>query len=329
MTSGIAYPPVGVGVIGAGQAGGQHLDALAGCPDAAAVAVCDSDPARLARVVRERAGRDRTPLAASESLMSLLADPRVELVALATPPDTHFALAMQVLTAGRGLLLEKPPLLASADLSAVLAEADQRGLTVGVMLQHRFRLPASVTTRPWSFAAVAAAEVVRYRPAAHYARDAWRANPKASGGALIAHLGVHFLDLACQLLGTPSGVTGLIDTIPGTVLDQRVAFTAEFDQGSRLSFIGTTAIDQRAERFAVYDAGRSLTVQGTRTRYQARDTSEEFTAGTAELRGRVYSDVAQAMRKHGQPRVAGLHASAGIVRLLEMIGQLPTRGGQE
>jgi predicted dehydrogenase len=315
--------------VGAGQAGGQHLDALASCPDATAVAVCDSDPARLERVMRDRAGRDRTPLAASDSLMSLLADPRVELVALATPPDTHFPLAMQVLAAGRGLLLEKPPLLASADLSAVLAEADQRGLTAGVMLQHRFRLPASATTRPWSPATVAAAEVVRYRPAAHYARDAWRTDPKASGGALIAHLGIHFLDLACQLLGMPSGVTGSIDTIPGTVLDQRVAFTAEFGQGSRLSFIGTTAVDQRAERLAVYDAERSLTVQGTSVSYRAGDVSEEFTAGTAELRGRVYSDVALAVRKRGQPRVAGLHASAGTVRLLELIAQLPVRGGQE
>jgi predicted dehydrogenase len=261
--------------------------------------------------------------------MSLLADSRVELVALATPPDTHFALAMQVLAGGRGLLLEKPPLLASADLSAVLAEADQRALTVGVMLQHRFRLPASATDRPWSPAAVAAAEVVRYRPAAHYARDAWRTDPKASGGALTAHLGVHFLDLACQLLGMPCAVTGSVDMIPGTVLDQRVAFTAEFGQGSRLSFIGTTGVDQRAERLAVYDAGRSLTVRGTSTVYQAGDASEEFTAGTAELRGKVYSDVASAMRRQGQPRVAGLHASVGIVRLLEMIAQLPSPGGQE
>ena len=329
MTGDIARPPVGVGIIGAGQAGVQHLNALATCPDAVVVAVCDTDPARLERAIGQWAGRDGPPPSASRSLTAMLADPRVELAAVATPPDTHLALALQVLAAGRGLLLEKPPLLASADLSMVLAEADHRGLTAGVMLQHRFRLPAPATARRWSPAAIAIAEVVRYRPSAHYERDAWRTDPKASGGALIAHLGVHFLDLACQLLGTPSGVTGFVDPIPETGLDQRVAFTAEFGQGSRLSFIGSTAIDQRAERLAVYDTGHSLTVQGTSTSYTAGDTREEFTLSTAELRGRVYSDVALAVREHRQPRVAGLHAATGTVRLLELIAQLPSHGGRE
>jgi predicted dehydrogenase len=328
VTSGTTHKPVRVGVVGAGQAGLQHLDALANCPYAVAVAVYDTDATRLARAVGDRVGQDAPQLTASSSLASLLADPRVELVALATPPDTHLELAMQVLAAGRGLLLEKPPLLTSAELSAVLAEADSRGLPAGVMLQHRFRLPVAATSGSWSPAAVAVIEVVRYRPPAHYARDAWRTDPKASGGALIAHLGVHFLDLACQLLGVPSGITGAVDAIPGTELDQRVAITAEFGQGARLSFIGTTAVDQRAERLAVYDSRRSLIVQGAITSYAAEGGSEDFTAGTSGLRGRVYSDVALAVREHRQPRVASLHSATGVVRLLEMIARLPASGGR-
>jgi predicted dehydrogenase len=328
VSGGTRGQPVGVGIVGAGQAGSQHLAALADCRDAVAVAVCDTDKIRLDDLIAGRNERNEPPLRASTSLGELLEDPRVELVALATPPVTHLELAMRVLAAGRGLLLEKPPLLTTEDLAAVLSEAAGRGLAAGVMLQHRFRLPASVNASPWSPATVAAAEVVRYRPASHYARDAWRTDPAASGGALIAHLGVHFLDIACQLLGMPREVTGFVDPIPGTSLDQRVAFTAEFGQGARLSFIGTTGVDQRAERLAVYDAGRSLTVQGPATTYEATGAAEHFTVGTAELRVKVYSDMAQAVRGRGQPRVADLRSAAGVVRLLEMIGRLPGREAQ-
>ena len=313
--------PVGVGIVGAGQAGGQHLDALAGCQEATAVAVCDTDKQRLS----ELAARHGPGLAAVSSLDDLLADDRVRLVALATPPGTHATLALQVLRAGRSLLLEKPPVLTSGDLALVVAEAEARGLVAGVMLQHRFRLPAMTGSPPWSASTVAAVEVVRYRPASHYDRDPWRTDPAASGGALIAHLGVHYLDLACQLLGIPAGLTGQVDPRPGTALDQRVSFTAEFGQGARLSFIGTTAVDQRAERLAAYDTGRSLTVQGNSTTYQAGEAREQITARTPELRTRVYSDVAMAIRENRPPRVAGLRSAAGVVRLMELIGELPGR----
>ena len=326
MSADTTGQPVGVGVVGAGQAGAQHLRALADCRDAVAVAVCDTDKSRLEDIDAGFEKRPGPALGTSTSLAEMFEDPRVELVALATPPATHLDLALRVLTAGRGVLIEKPPLLTSDALSSVLAEAAGRGLTAGVMLQHRFRLPAAVHGSPWSPQSVAVAEVVRYRPPSHYARDAWRTDPTASGGALIAHLGVHFLDLACQLLGTPREIAGFADPIPGTGLDQRVACTVEFGQGARLSFIGTTAVDQRSERLAVYDTGRALTVAGTTTSYEAAGTSECFTASTGGLRTKVYSDVAQAVRAHGQPKVAGLGAAAGVVRLLEMIGRLP---GQE
>jgi predicted dehydrogenase len=313
---------VGVGIVGAGQAGVQHLDALSCCPEAAAVTLWDSDAARLSRAIAARRDGPCPAPEPASSLRGLLSDDRVRIVALATPPGTHAELAMTALTAGRAVLLEKPPLLTSADLELVCAEAERRGLAAGVMLQHRFRLPAAARA-PWSPDAIAAVEVVRYRPPAHYGRDPWRTNPAASGGGLIAHLGIHYLDLACHLLGSPADITGTADLLPGTGLDQRVMFTARFGQGARLAFAGTTAVDAHAERIAVYDADRVLTVEGNATSYTAGETRERLTASTAELRARVYSDMAAAVRDGRPPDVAGLRSAVGVVRLLELIGGLP------
>ncbi|MFC7472564.1 Gfo/Idh/MocA family oxidoreductase [Actinomadura keratinilytica] len=51
----------------------------------------------------------------------------------------------------------------------------------------------------------------------------WRGDPAASFGGIAAHLGVHYLDLACQLLGRPATVAlaPVRERAPG--IDSRVA----------------------------------------------------------------------------------------------------------
>jgi predicted dehydrogenase len=306
--------PLGVALVGAGAAGRQHLAAAAGSAEVEVVAVCDSDP-QLAHALAAQSSGDR--LTVHADLADVLADSRVDLVAIATPPGTHRALAHQVLAGGRAVLVEKPPLLAEDDLRAVVADADRRGLVAGVMLQHRFRLPRPAVLQPWAASAVAVVEVVRHRAAHHYHEAAWRVDPRESGGGLLAHLGVHYLDLACQLLGEPDDVVAHIDPLPGADIDQRAVLSVHFRSGARLAFIGTTALHSHGERLAVYDAERQLLVDGARTCYISDVKTELPVPPTSELRTRVYDDVAAAVRNGRAPAIADLRTSLGVVRLLE------------
>jgi predicted dehydrogenase len=228
-------------------------------------------------------------------------------------------LALRALAAGRSVLVEKPPVLSLTDLDGVLAAAKARGLTAGVMLQHRFRLPPQATAGPWDAATVASVEVVRYRPQAHYAKAGWRVEPREAGGGLIAHLGVHYLDLACRLLGVPAEITADVDVLPGSGIDQRVVLSARFESGARLSFIGTTAVDQRLERLAVYDSGRSIVVDNRGTTCVADTNITRPAPSTASLRAEVYADVARAVREGRPPAVADLASARGVVRLIEAV----------
>lgn len=325
MRDGSLSRPVHVGVVGAGAAGRQHLAALRGCHDVVVAAVLDPDASRLSAALAEPAGPGLDPPRGYSSFEQMLDDERIELIAIATPPGTHAELATRALAAQRSVLLEKPPLLSVAELDLVVADADERGLVAGVMLQHRFRLPRPAVTAVWSRASVATLEVVRHRPVEHYHRDAWRSEAASSGGGLIAHLGVHYLDLACQVLGTPAELVGTVDGVPGMDLDQRVAFCARFPAGPLLTFIGTTAVDRRSERLAIYDTGRELVVDEQVTRDGGSGGELLAAPPTSALRTQVYLDLAHALRAGVRPEVADLRDAVGVVRLMELVRALDRR----
>ncbi len=93
------------------------------------VAVCDLDLDRA----RSVAGRD---CGATDDLDGLLARPDVDLVAVATPAETHQAVAEAALRAGKHVLVEKPLAHTRAAGRAMVALAQERGLVL--MADHTY-----------------------------------------------------------------------------------------------------------------------------------------------------------------------------------------------
>jgi UDP-2-acetamido-3-amino-2,3-dideoxy-glucuronate N-acetyltransferase len=103
----------------------HSLDALA--------LICDSDDARLEGVGSEYPGVDRT-----ESFDDVLADARVQGVAIAAPAETHGALVRRALLAGKDVFVEKPLCLSVEEGKSLvaLASAQRRVLMVGHLLWY-------------------------------------------------------------------------------------------------------------------------------------------------------------------------------------------------
>jgi UDP-2-acetamido-3-amino-2,3-dideoxy-glucuronate N-acetyltransferase len=95
--------------------------------------ICDSDETRLASIGSEYPGIERT-----ESFDAVLADARVQAVAIATPAETHGALARQALLAGKDVFVEKPLCLSIEEGGSLdaLASAERRVLMVGHLLWY-------------------------------------------------------------------------------------------------------------------------------------------------------------------------------------------------
>jgi predicted dehydrogenase len=123
--------PVGVAVVGLGYWGPNLARNLQECPEAELVAICDTSVERLDSIGRRYPGVLRF-----ESLDTLLADPRVEAVAIATPVSSHHRVATGALLAGKHVFIEKPMAASSAEAVELIQLAADANLVV--MPGHTF-----------------------------------------------------------------------------------------------------------------------------------------------------------------------------------------------
>ena len=87
-----------------------------------------------------RAGfAERFPFPTTGDLDGLLDDPSVDAVMILTPPNTHGELVARAAAAGKHVLVEKPLEVSTDRAEALVAAAEAAGVTLAVVLQHRFR----------------------------------------------------------------------------------------------------------------------------------------------------------------------------------------------
>jgi predicted dehydrogenase len=123
--------PLGVAVVGAGYWGPNLIRNVIASEECDLRWVCDLDVDRARRAV----GRYSTVRVTSD-LYTLLDDPRVQAIAVATPAHTHADVALAALDAGKHVLVEKPLAWSVADGEKLVATADDRGLVL--MCDHTY-----------------------------------------------------------------------------------------------------------------------------------------------------------------------------------------------
>jgi predicted dehydrogenase len=122
---------INVGIIGYGYWGPNLVRNFSEAPESRIVAVSDRRPARLAKA------SDRYPgIKTMVDPRELIADPAIDAVGIATPVSTHFELAMEVLRAGKHVLVEKPLAASSEQALRLVEEADKRNLVL--LVDHTF-----------------------------------------------------------------------------------------------------------------------------------------------------------------------------------------------
>lgn len=127
-------------VVGVGIYGRHHIHAYLNNPDAELIAVCDADAKRCESVANE------LDLPGYASLRALLDKEEVDVISIATPDSYHKEPALQAITKGKHVLIEKPLATSVADCLAIIGAAEQHGVTVGVDFHKRWD-PATIRVR--------------------------------------------------------------------------------------------------------------------------------------------------------------------------------------
>ncbi len=107
---------IGVGVIGLGDGGMSNLRSLMMFPGVRVVALYDLDPAKYSAVAQELS---LGPEFYRPDVESLVLDPAVDLVVVATPDDQHLPPLRAALNAGKYVFLEKPVATSMNDLAEI------------------------------------------------------------------------------------------------------------------------------------------------------------------------------------------------------------------
>jgi predicted dehydrogenase len=198
--------PFGVSVVGYGPYGGMgyfHGSAASSIEGLSFVGAVDPSPDRRAAASREFPG-----ITTVSTHKDLLEVDEVEVVVVATPPSTHYQIALDALRAGRHVVLEKPMCLTVQEADELIELAQAQGLVLTVNQNRR-----------WDQDYRAIREVVfaggigdlfnieTFVGTFDHPCRAWHSDEGVSGGAAY-DWGAHYVDWTLQLLGqAPTVVT--------------------------------------------------------------------------------------------------------------------------
>lgn len=258
-----------IGIVGLGMAVTPHAKGLLDIADRVEVAYAFSPSAQ-----RRLAFADRFPFPSCDRLETILDDPSVDAVLVLTPPNTHLDIAIRCAAAGKHVLLEKPVETTTERAEQLVGACRRAGVTLGIVLQHRFR-PAAMQLagllRAGELGAiVGCSTVIRlWRPQSYY-DEPGRGTLARDGGGVLMSQGIHTLDLMLSLAGPIAEVAGFSGTTPihRMETEDMVCAAVRFANGAFGTIDATTAaypgfperIDLTCEEGTASLAGTALRV---------------------------------------------------------------------
>ena len=230
-------------VVGCGDVSTVHLDAIAAIDGIELVAVCDTDPGRLA------AASTAHGVPGFDDHRQLIKDVRPDVVHVCTPHDQHVQIAIDCLDSDVNVITEKPLAQNLIEGQRLIDASRRSSAKVAVCFQNRYNVGASTMhrlLRSGELGAVvgAAATVIWSRPEAYYLDRPWRGRWATGGGGLLMNQAIHTVDLLQWLVGPVRTVRGQASTLHLANLIE-VEDTAQavltHDNGARSVFFATVA----------------------------------------------------------------------------------------
>ena len=122
--------PIGIGLVGVGRHGSRYVQHLLhDVPGAALTAMCRKSGAGT---------YPGTDIPVYDDYRAMIADPRVEAVAVVTPPSLCHPICLTAIERGKAVLIEKPLALNGREARAMVAAAEQRHVLLMTAQTMRF-----------------------------------------------------------------------------------------------------------------------------------------------------------------------------------------------
>lgn len=319
-------------LIGLGMVAPIYAKALDDLPDIALHGIHSRDPAKRAAFRQAHSPQAKE----YESIAEIAADPEVDFVLLATPPNARAEIVDTLAGAGKPILMEKPIERTLAAADALVARCENAGVPLGVMLQHRARPVVADLRRVMAdLGPLHAVEISIpwWRPQSYYDEPGRGSYARDGGGVMISQA-IHTMDLALSLTGPVAEVTAMTATtgLHRMEAEDWVTCGLRFANGAVGTLFATTAAyPGRGEAIRLYHGRAAVTLEANELRIDRLDgTSQTIGASassgagadpmafTHEWHRDVIADFAAALRDRRPPMVTGRDALA-VHRLIAAI----------
>ncbi|MBM3880506.1 MAG: Gfo/Idh/MocA family oxidoreductase [Verrucomicrobia bacterium] len=194
-----------VAILGAGAISDSHLEAYLAFPDRCrVVALADVFPEKAA----EKAARHGLEAAVFKGCADLIAGAEFDLASVCLPPFGHADATIELLRAGKHVLVEKPMATCLEECDAMVAAAREGGRVLSVVAQNRFKTPMHKLKQVLASGLMgkvlhAQVDSLWWR-GSHYYDLWWRGTWEKEGGGCTINHAVHHLDLFQWMMGLPS-----------------------------------------------------------------------------------------------------------------------------
>ena len=206
-----------IGIMGAGAIAAIHIDSFLQFTSLCeVVAVCDTFVDKAHSLITEK----KLNAKAYADIQTMLDEVALDAISICLPPNLHAKVAIQVLSSGKHVIVEKPMASSLQECDLMIASAKEHGKLLCVVSQNRWKTQLSNIKRIMDEGLLgkvvhASFDSLWWRGPVYY--DLWwRGTWEQEAGGVFTSHSVHYLDLMQMLFGMPKRVQAFISNINHT-----------------------------------------------------------------------------------------------------------------
>lgn len=166
------------------------------------------------------------------SYEAALASSSVNTVFIATPPDSHFKWALAAVQAGKHVIIEKPPFLASEDFDKIEAAAEETGVQVMIAENYFYKPLRKKLKKLLDTGVIGDIKFLYFNATKTQTQEDWRNDPSISGGGALFEGGIHWINFINNLGWKIKKITGFQPEKRYGQLERSMQVVAQFDNGA-------------------------------------------------------------------------------------------------
>jgi predicted dehydrogenase len=183
------------------------------------------DPDRARQHLREHGGGG-----SFGGYRDALADARVQVALVLTPPSSHLEWTLAALEAGKHVIVEKPAFRTPAEFDRVAVAAAAAGLQVLVAENYHYKPLAKALRRVLAEERLGRLLFLQVNALKTQKAEGWRTDPGLAGGGALFEGGVHWISLLAHLGPEVRRVSAVIPR--GRAPEKSVALVLEYEGGA-------------------------------------------------------------------------------------------------